>query len=534
MPKLEILPLGGMGQIGANCISFKSPQISFLIDCGILFPNEDLFNINSLVPDFSKIDTPRFVFITHGHEDHIGGIATLLSFFPKLLIYAPPLAARLIKEKIDSIFHSQIIIYNDSSVITCEDLVIAPIRVNHSIPDTFGLLISHEETDQCIFYVSDFRVDVNAPKDRCFDFEKLTRLSKPFKKRILIPDSTNILSSHNKTPDEISVRAELDKIFHHVSGRIFLTLFPSNIERVQTVIDLCEKYQYKIHLLGHAVKKMFDIAKDCNLLSCPDRIILDRPSNIKNMCVLISGCQGEFRSSLRSLVMGDSSILSPKKSDTFIYSAKIIPGNDKKVLAILNRLIENEVEVYLPEEHGIHTSGHAGRDDIELVVKNFSPHLVIPCHGESLFLHRHATYIREKLGLPSQVLLNGSRFISSLNEWHFKHGDPPELLFIGNHGRVIEKASINPRRKVSQSGILLLSLFRSHLSSFQSDFQLIGFPHQAAFDKEKVDNIIQQLILKNSNLKRDDLIDYATGAIKNHFRKAFGIAPEVVITVFGF
>jgi ribonuclease J len=526
--QFSITPLGGVGQIGSNMTLIKGSTETILIDAGILFPREECFDINYLIPDFENLDPiPKTLFITHGHEDHIGCIVHVLRTFPDIKIHAPLFASALIQAKLKHVGLNPFInIYDDHSELSFGEFSFVPIRVNHSIPDTYGVLISHKKLSICAFFVSDFKIDTNSPFESPFDFKKLKSHSSMYKKRILLCDSTNIFSKNNQTPSEASLIPILDEILSH-SGRTFATFFSSNIHRLQIFINLAHKYKKKCILYGAALNKYAQIAVETGHLTIPDKTIVDVASvnaNKDNLLVLTSGCQGDLRSTFRRIGIGEDKTFKPCESDTFIISSKAIPGNERKLTQILNKISEFGSTIYNSDNHLIHASGHPGKGDIDLLINEFQPDVLIPIHGETYFLKHFREYIQEKFPLirVAQVL-NGFTYDCHSDISSDTHVLEPVMI----HGSYIpiNKSRISERRKLATRGCVFITLS----SNKKICVSLVGLPDIAHDLLPELQNILVDIL--SSKKLPTDLSDLTRIACKQFFQLHLGYRPETFVHI---
>ena len=236
----SITPIGGLVQIGSNMTLISGQTESLIVDCGILFPNEDSFGINYLIPDLEILEdsAPTDLIITHGHEDHIGAIYHIIEKVPQIRVWASPFSSELIKRKLKGHKKSiKINLLRQKEEVHFTDFSFIPIQTNHSIPETHGLFFKSRQESLCFFILSDFKIDNKTPYERPMDLEYLKNISHPFSKRILFSDSTNIKSKNAKTPSEADLIPSIEGILSKNYKRIFFTLFPSNIFRLNTIID---------------------------------------------------------------------------------------------------------------------------------------------------------------------------------------------------------------------------------------------------------------------------------------------------------
>ena len=323
---LNITPLGGVGQIGSNMTLIESGKTKVIVDCGILFPYEDFFGINYLIPDMQGLKGITDLIITHGHEDHIGAVAHFLEYFPDVHVHAPLFAAKLIHRKLGFLKKDkEVSVYQSQSTIKIGELKIDPIKVNHSIPDTYGIHFSVMNKIS-LFLISDFKIDHQTPYEKPFDFKKLEKVSKGFAKKVLLADSTNILSSQLKTPSEIEIKEPLREIIKSEKQNIFVTTFSSNVHRIQTLLDICSTEKIPVIAIGRSMKSYIETALDTGDLTETRKVNFELNPDIsksKRKLFILSGCQADYRSALRRVISGDDKYIKPTKGDALIMSSKI-------------------------------------------------------------------------------------------------------------------------------------------------------------------------------------------------------------------
>ncbi|EQC42929.1 hypothetical protein M899_0083 [Bacteriovorax sp. BSW11_IV] len=465
--KITLTPIGGVGQIGSNSTLIKYKNEVILIDCGILFPYEDFFDINYLIPDLSKVEeTPNKLIITHGHEDHIGAIVHFILQYPEVEVHAPLFAKKLIERKLGhKKMSKKIHLYNRDGYIECDGLNVLPIQVNHSIPDTYGMLLNIDETS--IFFVSDFKIDQKAKFEPNFDFEKLKKNSEG-KFKILLADSTNIKSKNLHTPSEEDIFPELEEIIKNANGRIFITSFASNVFRIRNFILLAEKYGKRLVPHGRSMINYIATATECEHIH-ETKVLreLDQiDPNDPKLIVLLSGCQGDFKGAFRRVAKGEDSNFKVKETDTFVISSKAIPGSEKKISLLINSLYELGAKVINNDEAHIHVSGHPGKEDLRILYDQFSPDVAIPIHGETEFLYQHAKWIDDNYPkTTSHVIKNfDSVQIEGTKVTLVPTDSSPEPILIHGQDLPIEKSAISERRKMACNGVIFISINKESLS----------------------------------------------------------------------
>ncbi|MCB9060435.1 MAG: ribonuclease J [Halobacteriovoraceae bacterium] len=534
--KIKFHPLGGLGQIGSNMMQVLTPKSNLIIDAGILFPNDDFFDIDYLIPDYRAIiGIPTDIIITHGHEDHIGAISHFCMAFPNANLWASSFTAELINAKLSyAKIYKAISIFEEKSVIEFKDIEIHPIHVNHSIPQTFGLLLKDKKNDFGAFYVSDFKVDKKTKYEAFFNFKKLNSLSKKLKHRILLPDSTNITSKRRRTLSESDLIDDLKKVISAKKNRIFITTFSSNLHRIQTIINIATKEKRWLIPYGRSMVNYIEAGLKCQIIKDPKNIIKqsdDNSINKDSAIILLSGCQGDFYGTFRRVSYGHDKLFVPDKKDTFIISSKAIPGNEKNVNNVLNQLAEIGVEIYTSDLGKFHASGHAGIDDLQELYDQYEPHDIIPIHGETIFIRRHIKNIKKKTKSNYHFLLNYHQLIFK-NDYTTMNIPPKEEfkpLFINQKSGVIEKETINERRKLATQGtVLLSSTFQSPSSVFK--MQMFGLPKFLNDEESEIDYQIAEIIAKHKKTSRtSDLEEKIRVDLRRFFVNKYSIKPIVFI-----
>jgi ribonuclease J len=492
---LKFTPLGGLGQIGSNMTLIKSPDSSIVIDAGILFPNDDFFDINYLIPDLSEVGHVDKLIITHAHEDHIGAIFHALEILKPEEVWSPRLAHELIQVKLGfqshkSYYRPKFHVYNENTTILCSDVRVDPVHVNHSIPQTFGL--HFEWNNNSLFFVSDFKIDLDAVYEPGFNFEKLKTLSSKCAKRFLFADSTNITSKNTSTPGEGSLIEPLENIIKNAGDRVFITSFSSNLHRMQTVIDICARQKKKLVFHGRSAINYSKLGLSLGIISDPGSVIRDVDS-IKplshDLVVWASGSQGEFKGTMRRILMREDKTFKPSEFDTFVFSSKAIPGNEKNIASLFNMVGELNAALFTSGNANIHVSGHPGKDDLLKLYKEYDPHTLIPIHGESYFLREHANYFAGLFPDKEVIYMTNhqSLLIRQNGQMKLSEGNKFDPIIIHGDSLPIERSAISARRKIAVAGAVFISKHKSKV-----EVTVTGLPEVAnEITSELIDHIKQ-------------------------------------------
>jgi ribonuclease J len=536
---LKIEPVGGIGQIGSNMTLIQGMNDTILIDAGILFPYEDFFDINYLIPDLSTIPTPSHLVITHGHEDHIGAVQHVIKQFPNIIVTASPFTAALIRKKLE--FNNDpypIKEYRCVDQLGFTDFTIDPIHVNHSIPETHGLLIRDHKEEFGLFFISDFKIDYRNIYEAPFDFEKLIKLSKNLKRKVLLVDSTNITSNTLKTPSEVDIIPVMDEIFASTEKRIFITCFSSNIHRLMTFIGLAKKYGRKIVPHGRSMISYLNTANELGMIPDFDSLVKLADSvtpNQDNVVVLLSGCQGDFRGTFRRFCMGEDSTFKPRSDDLVLLSSKAIPGNEKKISLLMNKLAEVGIKTITSQEKLIHVSGHPGRDDLTHLYEKFNPTDIVPIHGETSFIRAHIEHIKKSFpsAIPHYFLNFDSMIVGNDLKLKIEMGDKHDPVIIHGKQLILEKEKISERRKLACNGTVFISLkiSKSLTEVEKISFTFQGLPALVTKSDDKFKRFLENYFVQISFKDMDKTTEELRIAVRRYFDQFLGYKPQTFIHI---
>ena len=410
---LKIIPLGGMNEIGKNLTVFEYGNDIIIVDCGLAFPDSELLGVDIVIPDFTYLernaDKIRGVVITHGHEDHIGGLAYLLKKI-NVPVYATRLTIGLIENKLKEhglLGKAKLNVVAPKQTIKLGCMAVEFIRVNHSIPDAVAMAI-HTPVG-VVVHTGDFKIDFTPIEGGIIDLARFGELGNRGV-LALLSDSTN---SERKgfTPTERKVGESFEKIFLRAEGRrIIIATFSSNIHRVQQIVDCAEKYGRKVAIFGRSMINVVTTAIELGYLTVPPGIIIDidlmhkYPS--EKIVLITTGSQGEPMSALTRMAMNDHKKVSITPQDLIIISATPIPGDEKLVTKVVNELMKSGAEVVYEAMYEVHVSGHACQDEQKLIMSLTKPKFFIPAHGEYKHLKKHAETARE-MGIPENNIIIG-------------------------------------------------------------------------------------------------------------------------------
>ena len=459
----KVFALGGLGEVGKNMYCVMHNDEIIIVDSGVMFPEEELLGIDYVIPDYSYLkqneEKIKALLITHGHEDHIGGIPFLLQRVNIPKIYAPYQAKELIDKKLlEKNIKKKIIVYNEETKIKTKHFSIEFFRTTHSIPDSHGISIT--TPNGVIVMTGDFKFDLT-PIGPVADIHKMARIGSN-KVRLLMSDSTNALVEGTSLSESI-VDENLNEIFATNKGsRIIIATFASNVYRLKHIIETCKKFNRKVVLFGRSMDTSVDIAIKCGYIKDKNIIISSEIANTMKpceVCLLCTGSQGEPLAALSRIADGSHRQIKLIPNDTVIFSSSPIPGNAASVGKTINKLYLKGVKVYTNSTTDIHSSGHANQEELKLMLRLIEPEYFAPYHGEYRMLKSHCDLAIE-CGIPKEktfILENGD-VLSITKSGIKKAGKIPsgEIYVDGSRIGDVGSVVINDRKLMSSNGILVV------------------------------------------------------------------------------
>ena len=412
---LQVIPLGGCGEFGMNMTCYLTDKKFIVVDVGSIFPEPKQLGVSSIIPSVKKtynsFGTLLAYFITHGHEDHIGAIYYVYQECPAP-IYATPWTAELIKRKFKA--NNQTIktihVVNPGQKIRCAPFFIEYVHVNHSIPDASSLFIKTEKGN--VFHTGDFKVDKEPPLKKHLDLKQFERIRKEGVD-LLLTDSTNA-NRPGFSPSESSIFSPMEQIMRSAKKRILITGFSSNLWRINTIVKLCKKLGKKLLVDGRGLRNCLEMGQQFGYMEDLTKILVEekgfRTVKDDHLVIILSGSQGERRSSLVRAARKEHRFLSIKENDLVIFSARPIPGNDRDIIHLSDLLKEQGAEVVTPSAYpDIHVSGHACVEDLSYFIKKLEPKCYVPVHGTYSFLADNQTIVENfpKDKIQSILIKNG-------------------------------------------------------------------------------------------------------------------------------
>ena len=467
-PKLKIIPLGGLHEVGKNITVFEYEDDIIVVDCGLSFPEDDMLGIDLVIPDITylqrNVDKIKGLIITHGHEDHIGSVPYLLKQI-NMPVYAPKLAIGLIKNKLEEhriLRSSKLIEITQGQTLNFgKNFKVEFIRSTHSIPDS--VMLSITTPVGTILHTGDFKIDYTPIDGKIMDFGRIAELGNQGI-LALMSDSTNA-ERKGFTMSESSIGPVFDDLFERCTKRIVVATFASNVHRVQQIVSSAVKYKRKIAICGRSMINMITTAKELGYIDCPDDIFIDIDTmstyNDEQLVIITTGSQGETMSALTRMAAGEHRKVKITPNDLVIISANPIPGNEKSVSRVIDDLMQIGAEVVYSALADVHVSGHACQEEQKLIFALTKPKFFIPVHGEYRQLRAHAE-TAQMMGVPAKNILlmeNGKVVEIDENEMKFNGMVPNgrilvDGLGVGDVGNIV----LRDRQHLSQDGLIVIVL----------------------------------------------------------------------------
>ena len=462
--KVQIIPLGGLGEIGKNMTVFRYGDDMILVDAGLMFPEDDMLGIDLVIPDISYLienqDKLKGIFLTHGHEDHIGALPHVMKQID-CPVYGTALTLGILQGRLkeNGVSSENLRTIKPGDKITAGAFKLDFIRVNHSIPDAIAIAIN--TPIGTIIHTGDFKIDHTPVDGQVTEFNKFAEYGDRGV-LALLADSTNA-ERPGFTPSEKMVGKTFDDEFRYAKNRIIVATFSSNVHRIQQVIDAALKYDRKVAVIGRSMVNVVTIAKELGYLKAPEGEIIDIDETHNytpdKIVIITTGSQGEPMSALTRMAMNDHKKVDIMPGDTVIISATPIPGNEKLVSRTIDHLYKLGADVIYEKSNGVHVSGHASQEEIKLVHNLVRPQFFIPVHGEFRHLIKHAN-LAQSLGMPKENIViaeNGSVIEITKNSIGINGKVQAgkvlvDGLGVGDVGNIV----LRDRRQLSQDGIMIV------------------------------------------------------------------------------
>ncbi len=518
--KLRMIPLGGLGEFGMNCMALRWQDDIIVIDAGLMFPEEELLGVDIVVPDISYLIENRSkvkaILLTHGHEDHIGGLPWILSEL-NVPVYGTEFTLAYVEGKLEEhrlLDNADLIEMLPGKRFTLGPFSIMPIRVTHSLVDCVALAI-HTPVG-VVLHTGDFKVDLSPPDGKPFDLHAFAELGKQGV-LCLLQDSTNV-DRPGYTPSERAVRPRLDEIFAQTKKKLFFSCFSSSIHRIRVAMELAHKHGRKVAIIGRSLDNSTEIAQDLGYLDLPQGLIIN-PGQIRDMapdkvCIMISGTQGEPMSALSRAAVNNHKFAHIDAGDTVLLSSRVIPGNEKGIYRMIDHLERRDAKVIHDDGTAglIHVSGHGSQEELRLMINLVRPKFFIPVHGDYRHLKRHAE-LAAGMGIVEKVVLLEDGDILELDKnTAVKNGKVTTgrvCIDSGGSIDVVEDVVIRDRQHLSEDGIVLpIIAINKRTGKVENTPEIVmrGF----AIQDDKLVNDARAIVQKTlDNSSAEEKADYA-------------------------
>jgi ribonuclease J len=466
---LKIIPLGGLGEFGMNCLALRWEDDIIVIDAGLMFPESELLGVDIVVPDISYLIENkahvRGIILSHGHEDHIGGLPWILNEI-KVPVYATEFTLAYVEGKLEEhrlLDETELIEIRPKEKFTIGPFTIEPIHVTHSLVDAVSLAI--ETPVGVVIHTGDFKIDLAPLDGKPFDLHTFAEYGKRGV-LALLQDSTNVERS-GYTPSETAVIPRLDEIFSRTKKKLFFSCFSSSIYRIRIALELARKHGRKVAIVGRSMMESTEIAQDLGYIDVPNGLIVNpgqmRDFSPEQLMVLISGTQGEPMSALSRAAVDNHKHARIDAGDTVVLSSRVIPGNEKGIFRVIDHLYRRDANVIYDDGHSglIHVSGHGSQEELRLLINLVRPKFFIPVHGDYRYLRKHAEVALQTGAVEQAIVIEDGDVLELCKDDARKRDKVTAgriLIDSGSSIDVVEDLVIRDRRILSEDGIVLAVL----------------------------------------------------------------------------
>jgi len=467
MNKIEIIPLGGIGEFGMNCMGIRYGDEMIIVDAGMGFPEETPFGVDISIPNFDFLEEYRddltAIILTHGHEDHIGALSYILRKF-NLPVYSSRFTLALTEKRLEENgMLNDVLLHRVEAGQSIEigSFRIEFIHASHSLVECFSLAI-HTPAGTLI-HTGDYKIDDTPVIGKPYDLKMLGRIGDEGVLALLC-DSTNA-TVPGRTPSEQAVIPAFKEIFEQTEGRLFVSTFSSSLHRLQIIFDIAHEYGRKVCVCGRSMQKNVEIASDQGLLKIPHDTMIDlagsRALDDDEICYLVTGSQGEQRAALWNLATSTYKGMEVANGDTVVLSARIIPGNEKNISRLIGHLYKRGANIIEEKRRLVHVSGHASQEDIKIMVETARPRFVVPIHGEYRMLFRQKEYIKNHVAGYSDddIVLIENGNVLEIDEYGARVVEKHDLFktFVDEESmEEIEYDIVRERKKLAYGGMVSL------------------------------------------------------------------------------
>jgi len=526
--KLHIVPLGGLGEFGMNCMAMRWGDDIIVIDAGLMFPEAELLGVDIVVPDISYLienrQRVRAIVLTHGHEDHIGALPWILSEL-NVPVWGTEFTLAYVEDKLEEhglLENAELHEIRTDERFKAGPFTIHPIHVTHSLVDCVSLAI-HTPLG-VVIHTGDFKVDPTPTDNKMFDLHSFAEYGKEGV-LALFQDSTNV-ERKGYTPSERAVRRKFDEVFARTERRLFISCFSSSIHRIKLAVELAWEHGRKVAFIGRSMTSSSEIAEDLGYIEIPEGLLI-HPGEMKNyppekVCVMISGTQGEPMSALSRAAVDNHKHAKIEKGDTVVLSSRIIPGNEKAIYRMIDHLFRRQAHVIYEDGSSppIHVSGHGSQEELKLIINLVKPKYFIPIHGEYRQLKLHAEMAGAMKSSVGSVMLIESGDILEFDELGARKAGRVNVgrvcIDSGSRTDVVEDLIIKDRRHLSEDGIVLPIIAINKLSGRVETPPEIVTRGFAAGEDGFVDGARQLVMQTLESSSAEEKADY--GVIKEKIR----------------
>jgi ribonuclease J len=542
--KLEYIPFGGMGEIGKNMAAFRYEDEILMVDGGLAFPDADMLGVDILVPRIDWVVEHAHQIkgwvLTHGHEDHIGGLPYMLKQLPKIPMYGAKLTLGLLRGKFEEFRLKEADV--DLREISPDDrlkigqyFTLDMFRMTHSIPDNSGMVI-HTPIGKVV-YTGDFKLDYHPADAKTSHLAKIAEAGRDGV-LLLISDSTNA-ERPGTTPSEHDVKGAIAQIMAKTTGRVIVTTFSSHIHRLQNIITIAEEADRRVVMEGRSMIKVARIAQELGYLKLKQPFVeADKLDGIQDdkLLFLCTGSQGQPMAALSRLASGTHRKITLKRGDTVIMSSNPIPGNEAAVNQVINALYERNIDVFYPPTYRVHTSGHASQEELKLVYDLARPRFFIPWHGEPRHQVNHARLAEGMPRPPKKTLIPRNGDVVTITKDDMKVTGQVEagVIYIDSVGKStdeIDEPVIRDRQMLSEEGIVVIMAVASRQPTVEVITRGVA-AGQSGLVKE-LEKLALDAVTRGVKEKRrlQDIRDDIFYPARRYLRKATGRNPLILPTV---
>ncbi len=548
MSSLRVIPLGGLGEFGMNMMLYELPDAAIIIDCGMMFPDAATMGVDAVIPDMSYVvgikDKVKGIFLTHGHEDHIGALPFLLEEVPAP-VYGRPLTLGFIEDRLDEfgmLDDADLRGITPRTPIECGPFTVDPIHVTHSIVDAVGFAL--RTPVGIVVHTGDFKIDHTPIDDKATDLQRFASYGEEGV-TLLVSDSTNaVVEGYSRS--ERTVSQGLDNVFNRATGRIVITTFASHIHRIQQIVDMAVRHNRKIFFVGRSVVENVATAEKLGWMHIPRHA---RPGHNKpqderpeDVVIVTTGTQGEPRSALARIALGEHKGVSLEPDDIVIFSARAIPGNERKISHVIDHLYRRGAEVVQDAPPAIHVSGHGYSEELKTMLRLTTPKYFMPMHGSLRHLVTHAQ-LAETVGIDRKdifVVTNGE--VLEVGEENAAVSDeriPTGKVFVDGQAEEVASVVLRDRKHLAEDGFVIVVValdMNRGVVTREPEIITRGFVHVDE-SEEILDEVRVQLIELLAESGHEELQDpemvqeKMRAFLKRFFRKRLNRRPMILPVV---